>query len=55
MKKKILIPGTEEVAPTITTNPRAYVLGKRKRKTAALADAHEGGGSKRMPIPKGVN
>lgn len=32
MRTKILITGTDEVAPTITTKPRAYVLGKKQRK-----------------------
>ena len=47
--------GNDEVAPTLTTKPKTVVLAKKKRKTAISIDAQEGGGSKRMPIPKGVN
>lgn len=34
MRTRILNPGTDEVATTITTKPRAYVLGKRQRRPA---------------------
>ena len=54
MRTKILIPGTDEVASTLTTKPKTVVLAK-KRKTAISVDAQEGGGSKRIPIPKGMN
>lgn len=32
--KEILIPGSDEVAPSITTNPRVYVIEKKQRKPA---------------------
>ena len=47
--------GNNDVAPTLTTKPKTVVLAKKKRKTAISVDAQDGGGSKRMPIPKGVN
>ena len=43
-----------DVAAMLTTKPKTVVLAKKKRKTAISVDAQEGGGSKRMPIPKGV-
>ncbi len=49
-----MIPGADEVAPTLTAKPKTVVLAK-KRKTAISVDAQEGGGSKRIPIPKGMN
>ena len=54
MRTKILIPDADEVASTLTTKPKTVVLAK-KRKTAISVDAQEGGGSKRIPIPKGMN
>ena len=47
--------GNNDVAPTLTTKPKTVVLAKKKRKTAISVDAQEGGGSKRMPIHKGVS
>ena len=55
LNPNVSIGGNGEVAPTITTKPKTVVLAKKKRKTAISIDAQEGGGSKRMPIPKGVN
>ena len=42
MRTKILIPGADEVAPTLTTKPTTVVLAKKKRKaTAGSANGDE--------------
>ena len=53
-RKRMKKTGNNDVAPTLTAKPKTVVLAK-KRKTAISVDAQEGGGSKRMPIPKGMN
>ena len=47
MRTKILIPGTDEVASTLTTKSKTVVFAKKKRKTAISVDVQEGGRSPR--------